>query len=133
MRPVVKAKKTTREIVAVYPSVLAAAKANGRQSRRLSNALEGRKLGAGECYYRYADEFDPNESFAHVRQYRPVLAVNEKTGHWMWFESAKAASRELNCSKDYVRGAVKHGRRWGGYAFVYADRRMRAEKCEVKA
>ena len=133
MRPVVKAKKTTREIVAVYDSAAAAARAEGTSPSRISKRCARRSLGRGDCYYRFMDEFDPNESFERAERYRPVLAVNKLTGHWMWFESAKAASEAFYGSHCGVDVAIRRGRTRRGYAFVYADRRMRAERCEVKA
>ena len=133
MRPVVKAKKTTREVVAVFDSVSAAAREGGKCPDVLNRTLARNGLGTGEFYYRYVDVFDPDESFGHVRKNRPVLAVNRLTGRWMWFEGVSAAARHFGMKPSAVSRSLKSGSLRKGYAFVYADRRMRAERCEVKA
>ena len=133
MRAVVKAKKTTREVVAVFDSVHAAACEGGKRPDVLLRTLARKGLGTGEFYYRYVEEFDPTESFEHSRKHRPVLAVNKLTGHWLWFEGVNAAAQHFGMKPSAVSGSLRSGSLRKGYAFLYADKRMRAERCEVKA
>ena len=132
-RPVVLVKKTTREIVKRYQSIRDAANHIGTQPVSIHRECKNRSLGSGDLYWRYEDDFDPNESFEFIVNRRPVLAANVKTGHWLWFESAAAAGLHFYGDVHGVKRAMRHGRDKNGYAFVYADRRMRSERCEVKA
>ena len=130
-RPVVLVKKTTREVVKRYPSASAAG-INASVSRvNINRDCRQRRLGAGDLYWRFEDDFDPNESFAGIKVRRPVLAINRKTGHWLWFESISEAGMHFYGNPRSAGEAMRNDRTKNGYTFVYADRRMRSEKCEV--
>lgn len=132
-RPVVLVKKTTREVVKRYQSIRGASRASGIHYDQIFDQCNRRGLGGGYLYWRYEDDFDPNESFEGVRKNRPVLAVNKMTGHWVWFDSMADAGRHFFGNVHGAKKAMKSGRECNGYAFVYADRRMRSERCEVEA
>lgn len=132
-RPVVMAKKTTREIVKRYANATEAARDTGLEPNVVYRSCKKRILSEGDSYFRYEDDFDPNESFENVVKLRPVLAVNMRTGHWLWFESISEAGMHFYGYDEGARNAMKNGRSRDGYAFVYADRRMRSERCEVEA
>lgn len=132
-RSVVVVKKTTREIVGRYPSAVNAELCTGVNRDKIVKECSRKCLGRGYHYWRFEDEFDPNENFGNVGRYRPILAANKDTGHWMWFESLVAAGYHFYGNEHGARIAMKDGRTKDGYAFVYADRRMRREKCEVEA
>ena len=132
-RPVVLSKKTTREIVGRYPSARNAASAVGVDYVAIYRECKKRRLGRGELYWRYEDDFDPNEDFGRIGCYRPVIAINSKTRHWLWFESITAASMHFYGYEDGAGKAMRNGKECNGYMFFHADKRMRSEKCEVKA
>ena len=132
-RPVVLAKKTTREVVKRYPSASAASLAERVREGKIAHECKNRWLGEGNLYWRYEDDFDPDESFENRTRRRPVLAINEETGHWLWFESITAAGMHFYGYDEGAVRAMKSGKPIDGYVFVYADKRMRSERCEVKA
>ena len=132
-KPVVMAKKTTREVVKRYASIQEAALDNGTYPASVRRECARKVLGRGDVYFRFEKDFDPNESFSGISNGRPVLAVNKRTRHWLWFESATMAGRHFYKSDSGVTQAMRKGREKDGYVFVYADRRMRSEKCEAEA
>ena len=132
-RAVVRAKKTTREVVGRYATIADASRASGVYPTSIQKECAKRRLGAGELYWRYEEDFDPNESFERIEVRRPVLAVNPRTGHWLWFESVAAAGMHFYGYDNGAIVAMRKGHSKNGYMFVYADRRMRSEKCEVGA
>ena len=132
-RPVVMAKKTTREIVRHYANACEAARDIGVEPNVVYRSCRKHILSEGGYYFRYEDDFDPNESFENVVKLLPVLAVNRETGHWLWFESVTKAGMYFYGYDEGAKNAMKSGRSKNGYVFVYADKRMRSERCEVKA
>jgi hypothetical protein len=132
-RPVVMAKKTTREIVKRYANAGEAARDMGFEYNVVYRSCRNLTLSAGDFYFRFEDDFDPDESFENVVKLRPVLAVNMDTRHWMWFESISEAGMRFYGRVNGARKAMLDGRSINGYVFVYADRRMRSDKCEADA
>lgn len=82
--PVVKVDKLTREVVARYESLRAAAKAERTKVDHMLHRCNDRMLPRGRYYFRYADDFDPDEVFKGS-YYCPVLVTNKKTGEKLWY------------------------------------------------
>jgi hypothetical protein len=131
-KPVVLAKKTTREVVKRYANAREAARDRGVDFNVVYRSCKKHTLSYGDFYFRYEDDFDPNESFENVVKLRPVLAVNVKTKHWLWFESVTEAGMHFFGYDEGAKKAMRSGRSKDGYVFVHADKRMRNEKCEVE-
>lgn len=107
-RPVVKVNKRTRQVEGVYDCCGRAAEANQLNQSGIRHSTHG--LSAGEHYWRFKDEFDPDEDLTGMPNC-PVVARDLKTGQTAWFCDVRTASEKLGVSTDCVYQSIRHGRK----------------------
>lgn len=128
MRQVLKIHKRDRQVVDSYPTVTLAAEAAGMRRRRMEDLCMKRNLPAGSTYYRYADDFDPDESFEGKRNC-PVELVDTITGDSLWFADQAGCATAACWSPTRVSSCICSGSSsllGDRYAARYAPTRQRA-------
>lgn len=92
-RTVYKCHKISMEVLEVYPSAADAARAYGMGHDSINKACRERRVTRKGYVWRYAEDYDPRESF-EGRQNRPVVvydAVSKAVG--FYFSTREAANR----------------------------------------
>lgn len=108
MRAVVKVHKRTREVVGRYDCCKYAAIENGTSDSTIRYATGC--VSEGEHYWRYADEFDPEEDLTG-KPNCPVVARDLKTGQTAWFCDVRAASEKLGVSRHSIYQSIRNNRK----------------------
>lgn len=122
MRQVLKANKITRQVEEAYPSIVSAAMSAGMRSKRMDDLCRKRNLPKGMSYYRYAEDFDPNESFEGKRN-RPVVLLDTVSGERLWFGDRADCGERMGWSENRVSSSISSGSRsllGGQYLARYA-------------
>ena len=121
-RPVVKVSKRTRQTEGVYESCRTAAEANQMNQSTVRDVTHG--LSAGEWYWRFQDEFDPDEDLTG-RPNCPVVARDLKTGQTAWYCDVGTASEKLGVSRDCIYHSARYGRKVKGrLVFAFYGKRV---------
>ena len=108
MRSVFRINKLTRDIEGVYPSVTSAARSAGMRGKRMDDLCRKRNLPPGTFYYRFADDFDRDESFEGKRN-RPVVLVDASTGFKLWFADRAECAKTMGWSAARVSSSISSG------------------------
>lgn len=124
---VVKAHKLTREVVARYDSPAAAGACEGADSSVIRSRCRGRMLGRDDFYFRYADDFDPEERFLNSKNC-PVVVADAEAGRVLWFPTASACAKSLCFAKPTLIKALRTGEPFygGRYRAAWARKRLPA-------
>lgn len=119
-RRVVMCSKLTMRVLAEYDSVEAAADANGVSRITMSGRCNARGVNKGEVVFRFADDYDPKETFIGKIN-RPVAVVDTKTKHAVYFCGMREAADALGIPKnDASRAINKSCLVLGRYLMCYA-------------
>ena len=105
-RKVYKCDKVTMKILDRYDSIKDAAKAEGTSYSVMNFALCSRSVGRKPYVLRYADDYDPFESFEGKRG-RPVLMLDVVDGKVYTFNTLKDAADALLLDLSYVCKCMK--------------------------
>lgn len=100
-RPVVKCDKLSMNVVAAYPSAMEAEKENGLKRSRVAQMCGKKSVSSGVHVYRYADEYDQNESF-EGKFNRPVAMYDTWYGKVSFFTNTTVAAENIGCSNATV-------------------------------
>ena len=104
-RPVVRADKRNRAILARYESVSEAERKMGVGG--IYRTCQERLVGPHTWYLRFEEDFDPDEDFMG-RMNCPVIAVDVGTGQAVWYTSAANCARALGVSSSTVTLAIRN-------------------------
>ena len=119
-RPVVKCDKLSMKVVSWYPSAWAAEVENGYGPSRVAQICEKKRVCAGKHVYRYADEYDPNETF-EGKFNRPVAMYDGVNESLSLFESLEKAAKAIGYHQSTVSASMTNGTMVGRrYVFKYA-------------
>lgn len=112
--------KVTLEIVGVYSGVMDASRANGVSYSRIRSACDQRSVSDGRYIWRYAEDYDPNESF-EGKCNRPVICVDMQTKKVMVFDTPKKADEALCFSRGRISESISEDTLVAGrFKFKYA-------------
>lgn len=130
--PVVKVDKLTREVVKLYRSHCMAARDNGFRPSEVRDMCENRTLPRGRCYFRHADDFDPEEDFTGKFNCPIVLMDVEKgVSQLQWFPSMKTCREEMSVEwYDMMRALAGRILLDGRYAARYSPKMLQARARE---
>ena len=119
-RPVVKCDKLSMKVVSWYPSAWAAEKENGYRPSKVAQICERKRVPAGKFVYRYADEYDPNETF-EGKFNRPVAMYDGVNESLSLLESLEKAAKAIGYHQSTVSVSMTNGTMVGRrYVFKYA-------------
>ena len=119
-RPVVKCDKLSMKIVAEYPSAWEAEKANGYGPAKVAQICEKKSVSHGKHVYRYADEYDPNETF-EGKFNRPVAMYDAERESLLLYESLGEAAKAIGYNQSTVSASISNGTMVGKrFVFKYA-------------
>lgn len=117
-RQVYRCDKVTMEIVNVYPGVNAAAKA--ANTRSVQTSCNHRRVSSDRYIWRYADDYDPNESF-EGKYNRPVACIDAINNTITFYDTLAKAEKALFLGSGTVTRALrKDSLVLGRYKFKYA-------------
>ena len=119
-RPVVKCDKLSMKVVAWYPSAWEAEKANGYGPAKVARICEKKSVSHGKHVYRYADEYDPKETF-EGKFNRPVAMYDAERESLSLYESLGEAARAIGYNQATVSASISNGTMVGKrFVFKYA-------------
>ena len=124
-RRVYRIHKISRRVEGEYASAAEAARALDLRPGLVDGTCRLRSLPHGDFYFRYADDFDPDESFAGKR-FCPLVLTDVDTGRSRWFGDAVTCSEALSWSKARLYVCIREGRGsllGGQYLVQYASTR----------
>ena len=104
-RQVLKIHKITRQPIAIYKSASEAAKDAGIRDKRMRLMCNNKTLIPGVFYYRYIDDFNPNENFAG-KQNCPVVLLDVVNGQHRWFGSMSECSQVTKWNRRYILNCI---------------------------
>lgn len=105
-RRIFKCDKITMEVLGEYGSILEAAKASGVPYDVAYSGCKRKSVGCYPFVFRYAEDYDPNESF-EGKFIRPVTVMDVEKGECVTFYSPNDAACQLYTSKDTIFRAIK--------------------------
>lgn len=119
-RPVVKCDKLSMNVVAAYPSAMEAEKENGLKRSRVAQMCGKKSVSSGVHVYRYADEYDQNESF-EGKFNRPVAMYDSANESLSLFENLQKASKAVGvCPSTISASMTNRNMVCERYVFKYA-------------
>lgn len=119
-KQVVKCDKYTMKVVGEYPSVPDAAKATGEDKSGIRAACIHRRVGWQGHVWRYADDYDPNETFEN-KSNRPVYVFDTVTKAVAAFDTLSAASRKTGLRYAVLSSSInRHWHAGGRFVVKYA-------------
>ena len=104
---VLKIDKVSGGIVRSFETVKDAAADAGIRREQMSRHLKGKRLSPGMFYYRYADDYDPCETF-EGRPNRPIAVTDTYTGETAYYGSASDVARKYIVTLSNVSYAIRH-------------------------
>lgn len=100
--------KITMDIIRKYRTAYEAAKSENEPLSSVNMACRRRRVSRwGKTVFRFADDYDPNESF-DGKQGRPVLVTDIATGKSKVFYTTQEAADVIFVSRDYIGNAAKN-------------------------
>ena len=108
MRPVVMVDKQTRQVIKRFKSVAEAARFDGTCHEVMKAKCENRRLTRLWHYFRYEEDFDPDEDFTG-RINCPVLVLDVDTGRVSFYPSRHVMAKETGFSVESIHSAVENG------------------------
>lgn len=119
-RKVYKCDKLSMEVLEEYPSASQAERENGLPHSAVSHAASKKMVSAGPFVWRYADGYDPDETF-DGKMNRPMAALDIKTREVSTFPTRKDAAKALVVTERSISSAMcQRNYVLGRYAFKYA-------------
>ena len=99
-----------------YPQV------NHKDENRANNAVENLEWCSAEYNTNYGTRNQRASESMKLKNCKPVIATNERTGEEICFLSATFAAALIGKCKSYIGYAAKHPRKvYSGYMWRYAD------------
>ena len=118
-RPVVKCDKLTMEVLETYPSARAAERAYGILHGNIAVACSRKVVSKGRFVWRFADEYDPDESF-DGKLNRPVAMYDSLSETASVFESLTEAAKSIGYSNPAIVTSMTSKTMLGNrYVFKY--------------
>lgn len=119
-RTVYKCDKLSMEVLEVYPSAREAEVAHGLSYGAVANQCQTRSVSRFGYVFRYADEYDPEETF-EGKYNRPVAVKDCITKAVAFFPTLTEAREELGLTRSAISSSMSreyllHGR----YVAMYA-------------
>ena len=118
-RAVYKCDKLSMEVLETYASANEADRAHGLGYGHVANCAKRRTVSFGPYVWRYADDYDPAESFEGKKN-RPVAMLDTATHAAAVFTSPSAAAKAVGVPSGDVCCSI--ARKWavrGRYVFKY--------------
>lgn len=119
-KPVVQISMETGEVIAEYPSALAASKAVGFKNNRVWRVCAGLRISAAGYYWAFKGE-EQKERRKPVLQDKPVMRLSEDGEKSKYYKNLRQAASELGCNSQTISRACKSGRFYFGYYWRYAE------------
>ena len=116
--PCVKVDKLTGAIIEQYASCTEAGRENGISPGIIIDVTRRKTLyRSGRFFYRYADEYDPNEDWTG-KYGRPIIGANQMLCVVGFFQSIEAAAKATNtCVSSINKNINQHTKRQDGWTF----------------
>lgn len=108
-RPVYKCDKLSMEVLEAYQSAMEAELANGLRVTSVAFHAKRKNVSSGPYVWRYADEYDPNESFED-RKNRPIACYDTMTKKAAVFLNLPEAARLTGLHHTTIVKAMSEGR-----------------------
>ena len=119
-RPVVKCDKLTMRIIETYQSAREAARVHGIPHGNISVPCSKKVVSKGSFVWRYADEYDPDESF-EGKFNRPVAMYDSYSEAASIFDNLTEAAKSVGYSNAAVSNSMSAKTMLGNrYVFKYA-------------
>lgn len=117
-RPVYRCDKLTMKVLDKYANYREAESDMGEYS--VYGACNDRRVGPHKHVWRFADDYDPNETFEGKKN-RPVVCGNIETEKIVFYENAAQAAEKLGVQRQTITIAIYRGSLVSGrYRFKYA-------------
>lgn len=124
MRAVVMVDKRIRKVFRRFDSAAEASRALGKKRKDVSHSCKHRRLGPEDYYFRYEDDFDPNEDFTG-KVNCPCYTEHRFTGEKRWFPTRRACEEAHFVSHSTAQKCIAYGYYLCGTYRVYnAGRRF---------